>query len=775
MEDIIIEHTAMKHKKIPVKMVQDFAYGDIRITDEDMVHAISLELTYLRSLEPDRLLAGFLETAGTAPKAKRYGGWETTEIQGHTLGHYLTAVSQAYAYTKERDLYERMEYIMGELKICQRADGYLFAWDEEIFDRVEQKKPAWVPWYTMHKILSGLLSVYEFTENNTACDIAVKLGRWIDNRTGRWTEETRNIVLSVEYGGMNDCLYELYRITGDMSFVQAAGRFDEMTLFEPLHEGRDILNGRHANTTIPKLLGALKRYEVLGGQEVFFLETAEKFWDMVVGHHTYITGGNSEWEHFGKPDILDGERTACNCETCNTYNMLKLSKLLFEITGDKKYADYYANTSLNAILSSQNPENGMTMYFQPMATGYFKVYSTPYESFWCCTGSGMENFTKLSEGICYYGGRDLFITRYVSCFVNWKQQGLKLNMACNTKEDSLEVKIRIEKAGENQSRTGIHLYIPQWAGDSFHVFVNGRKYNPDHGTENTVVIKQVFCEGDEILASFPMELKAVCLPDNKNAVAFCYGPYVLSAGLGSIMMDTGYTGVQVLVPEKEILIRDYFVLEHSSLEELKKHPDKYLKKTKGAVEFTFENLGQSFVFTPHYKNYKERYGIYWLIYEKDSKSLTDLKQRDKRKQELKRLCTDLIPVGNDQYELAHKIRGEETDSGQAKGRCFRYCRENGWFSYEMDKKGKQVSLCMTVWTKDEGSQFEIYAGNLLLEKVEVKRGRDKFYLVELKLPPQIQGSDQKVTIKFQNKKGVCRIFDELYLKTADQKEREERL
>lgn len=214
-----------------------------------------------------------------------------TEIQGHTLGHYLTAVSQAYGYTKDEDLLERLIYMSAGLEECQREDGFLFASPEKIFDRVEQKKPAWVPWYTMHKILSGLLSVYTYTKNETAKKVAENLGKWISRRCLGWSEDVRKQVLAVEYGGMNDCLYELYSITQREEFLKAAHQFDEMPLFQQLYEGKDILNGLHANTTIPKVLGALKRYCVLGEEEKFYLIAAEKFWDMVVSHHSYVTGG----------------------------------------------------------------------------------------------------------------------------------------------------------------------------------------------------------------------------------------------------------------------------------------------------------------------------------------------------------------------------------------------------------------------------------------------------------------------------------------------------
>lgn len=758
------------------KKAEDFPYGAVRLTDPYLSHAIALELAYLRSLKPDRLLAGFLETAGLPAKGERYPGWEVTEIQGHTLGHYLTAVSQAFAYTGEKDLSDRLAYMTEELGTCQRKDGYLFAWKDEIFDRVEQKKPAWVPWYTMHKILGGLLSVYKFTQNIKAYEIAVKLGMWIYRRVKGWTEETRSIVLSVEYGGMNDCLYELYRVSGDPCFLEAAAQFDEWTLFQPIHDGRDILNGRHANTTIPKILGAARRYEILGEAERFYLETAEGFWDMVVEHHSYITGGNSEWEHFGKPDILDGERTACNCETCNTYNMLKLSKLLYELTGKRKYIDYYANTSLNAILSSQNPETGMTMYFQPMATGYFKVYGTPYESFWCCTGSGMENFTKLSEGIYYYNKNQLFITRYVSSVLSWKEKGLELRLACQQEEDTYKVKVCIEKAEGFGEKTDIHMLIPHWAGGIGTVVQNGSRLDaPSLINEETqeIIIQSLCQRGDEIELVFPMKLKAQGLPDNPNAIAFQYGPYVLSAGLGSVMMDTVYTGVQVLVPEKEIMVRDYFVLDTMEVKEMKEHPEKYLKKEKGEIAFRFKNLGQVYRFTPHYERHGERYGIYWLICEKNSKKLNDMKEKEERRQKLKRLRTDLIPLGNDQYELAHKIQGEETDSEQVEGHSCRFCKDKGWFSYEMKTGEAPRKLCMTVWGGDRGSRFAVYAGQILLGEVLVEPQENAFYPVELEIPLEAVPADQRVRIVFKSKEGICRIFDELYMKNLEKEENEE--
>lgn len=744
-------------------LLEDFHYGEVKMQDSYRKDALTLELNYLRSLDPDRLLAGFYEVAGLKAKAERYGGWEVTEIQGHTLGHYLKAISQAYAYTQERELLERAEYLISGLKECQREDGYLFAGKEEIFDRVENKKPAWVPWYTMHKILSGIISVHVLTGHEGARQVAINLGAWIYRRCIGWTDELQKTVLAVEYGGMNDCLYELYGITGDERFAKAAHQFDEIPLFQNLYENKDVLNGLHANTTIPKILGALKRYIVWDDNEDFYLKAVENFWDMVVEHHSYVTGGNSEWEHFGKPDILDSERTACNCETCNTYNMLKLSKALFEVTKKRKYADYYSNTVLNAILSSQHPETGMTMYFQPMATGYFKVYSTPYESFWCCTGSGMENFTKLSEGIAYRDEENMYITRYEDCELDWRTAGLKMQIRCTEVDHIFKVQIEIlEESGDLEGHE-VRLLIPKWSKSD--VKVSSEGVITDLG-EDWIALRRGLKKGNTVTVEYSMELQCHELPDNPKAMGFTYGPYVLSAGLGVEKMDTDYTGVDVLVPKREMIISDYIELEDATLEEFRDHPEDYLVKEDGKIAFHLKN--EELIFTPHFSKYKERYGIYWLIYEKGSKELTELAARTERRYLLEKEQIDVIPVGNDQYELAHRVRGEKTDSKYMNGHPCRYCEEEGWFSYEMKAGEGSMSLCVTLSKADAGNVFTLSLGDNHSEEIEVQNCDQEFYVTEIKIPEKCIGGNNTVNVRFHSKEGVCRIFDELYLKKSEE-------
>ena len=580
---------------------------NVTLLDAYEQNAFELEKNYLKSLDADKLLKGFCEIGGIDLEATKYGGWETSAIQGHTLGHYLTAVSQAYASSKDEEFKKITDYMVSVLSKCQAENGYLAAIPENHYEKLENgnTEGTWVPWYSLHKILAGLVSVYEFTENEQALEVASKLGDWVYSHTSNWTSETQKTVLNIEYGGMNDALYDLYKYTKSEKHLSAAHSFDEISLFEPLYENKDILNGKHANTTIPKIKGALNRYLVTG--EEYYLQVAKNFWDIVISNHTYITGGNSEWEHFGEPKILDGERTNCNCETCNTYNMLKLTRDLFKITGDTKYADYYENTFINAILSSQNPKTGMTTYFQPMATGYFKVYSTPTDHFWCCTGSGMENFSKLGDSIYFYNSESLYVNRFTSSKVSWQEKGLEITQIA----DLPSVKILVN--GSKSAK--IVLRIPEWTNNPI-VKINGVEF--DFKAENNLIILEKEWNNDTIEYTLPMQITVHKLPDNENAVAFKYGPYVLSANMGTNKMETGVTGVNVTVPMEDETISDVLVIEGDTISNWLENINENLVKDENELIFTLKGANQKLIFSPHYKQHTNRYGIYFHLEEKGS-------------------------------------------------------------------------------------------------------------------------------------------------------------
>ena len=728
--------------------LEEFSMKNVTLLDSYELNAFKKEVDYLKSLDANRLMRGFGDISGRKINAQKYGGWETSAIQGHTLGHYLTAVSQAFASSGDKELKEITDYMISVLGGCQLKNGYLHAIPESHFDQIEKGNTSgtWVPWYSMHKILAGLIDVYTFTGNKDALKIASKLGDWVYSHTSKWTEETQKTVLNVEYGGMNDCLYNLYKYTKSENHLSAAHGFDEMSLFQPLFDGKDILNGKHANTTIPKIIGALNRYTVTG--EEYYLQVACNFWEMVIQNHTYITGGNSEWEHFGEPKVLDAERTNCNCETCNTYNMLKLTRELLRITGEKKYSDYYESTFINAILSSQNPTTGMTTYFQPMATGFFKVYSSPTDHFWCCTGSGMENFSKLSDSIYFHDENSIFINRYTSSSVVWEEKGLTITQNA----DLPTVTFTINGSADAK----IVLRVPDWCDKKPTVKINGDKKNVKV-KNGFITLDENWTDGDKIEYEMNMKVVAHPLPDNENTVAFKYGPWVLSANMGNRDMNTSTTGVDVTIPLWDATTSDILVVEKGTVKKWLRNLEENLVKSDESLEFTLKGTNQNLVFSPHYKQHTNRYGIYF--------TLADSKTKLPENQDDKYVVIDSLPVGNDQYEFSHNLKSENSTSGNYKGLMFRDATSEGWFSYDMTVDNTTTNyLKVKYYSGDVGRKFKIFVDDMLLADVTLQNPNpNNFYDVYYEIPQDMIGEKSVITVKFKAEKDSFAggIFDKI--------------
>ena len=728
--------------------LEEFSMKNVTLLDSYELNAFKKEVAYLKSLDANRLMRGFGDISGRKINAQKYGGWETSAIQGHTLGHYLTAVSQAFASSSDKELKEITDYMISVLGGCQLKNGYLHAIPESHFDQIEKGNTSgtWVPWYSMHKILAGLIDVYTFTGNKDALKIASKLGDWVYSHTSKWTEETQKTVLNVEYGGMNDCLYNLYKYTKSENHLSAAHSFDEMSLFQPLFDGKDILNGKHANTTIPKIIGALNRYTVTG--EEYYLQVACNFWEMVIQNHTYITGGNSEWEHFGEPKVLDAERTNCNCETCNTYNMLKLTRELLRITGEKKYSDYYESTFINAILSSQNPTTGMTTYFQPMATGFFKVYSSPTDHFWCCTGSGMENFSKLSDSIYFHDENSIFVNRYTSSSVVWEEKGLTITQNA----DLPTVTFTINGSADAK----IVLRVPDWCDKKPTVKINGDKKNVKV-KNGFITLDENWTDGDKIEYEMNMKVVAHPLPDNENTVAFKYGPWVLSANMGNRDMNTSTTGVDVTIPLWDATTSDILVVEKGTVKKWLRNLEENLVKSDDGLEFTLKGTNQNLVFSPHYKQHTNRYGIYF--------TLADSKTKLPENQDDKYVVIDSLPIGNDQYEFSHNLKSENSTSGNYKGLMFRDATSEGWFSYDMTVDNTTTNyLKVKYYSGDVGRKFKIFVDDMLLADVTLQNPNpNNFYDVYYEIPQDMIGEKSVITVKFKAEKDSFAggIFDKI--------------
>ncbi len=798
--------------------IRNFPNEAVTVTDSYYQNSYDREVDYLLSLDVDRLLAGFRETAayaagyGDAERAAfmkqktRYDGWENTNIGGHTGGHYMSAIAQAYCNPdadeeQKRALLDKINAIADGLKECQEMtkgseackEGFLFGATiqntrvlESQFNQYDGQGTGssdWVAWYTMHKILAGLVDLYKYADNETALEVAVNLGLWVYNRADQWSEAVKQKVLNVEYGGMNDALYELYAcIEARDDYRQycpqirrAAEQFDEVSLFETVAKGgANVLDGRHANTTIPKFIGALKRYMVLGEGEERYLEYAEKFWEMVVAHHTYVTGGNSENEHFGRDDILYGERTTVNCETCNTYNMLKLTRELFKITGDRKYADYYENTLINAIMSSQNPETGMSMYFQPMATGYQKVFGKPYTDFWCCTGSGMENFVKLNDSIYFHMDDSVIVNQYLSSDLVWEEKNVKLTQTSGIQDLSSEQsEIRVEAVDPGQEASvDIALRIPDWVadqGNTMMLTLNGEPVPDPEGFDFEgkaggasdayyVVHAQA---GDVITVHTPMEAVAYNLPDGngKDTYAFKYGPVMLSAKIGH---DPAYQteashGIMVRRASTSAVTSERIgIYDAESVEEYMANINDNLVRTTGAT-FRLRGANCNYDFVPHYSQYTDNYGIYWTYYvgEKDSDSIISEKDINRKN----RVIVDSLQAGYGQYEP-----GLDTGTGNVGSSLdhTRYAEPGGYFEYEIKVDGTETNdLLLTLRREDDGKPLKVSAGGAVLYETQsldsggadVIQGMlsdsdfERYYQIRIEIPQDVADT------RYQNSQG----------------------
>lgn len=735
--------------------LSNVSMGDVTLLNPYEQNAFTKEVAYLKFLDADRLLKGYCLIGGVESSAQIYGGWENSAIKGHTLGHYLSALSQAYATCNDEELKAIADHIVEVLAQCQNAEtGYLSAIPESHFTQIEQGNTAgtWVPWYNMHKLMSGLIHAWELTGNAQALDVASRLGDWVYSRTSKWSPATQITVLNVEYGGMNDVLYQLYSHTRAENHLSAAHSFDEMALFDALYNGQDVLNGKHANTTIPKIVGALQRYMVLGEGEEYYLQVAENFWEIVVNNHTYITGGNSEWEHFGEPNILEAERTNCNCETCNTYNMLKLTRGLFKVTGSRKYADYYENTYINAILSSQNPETGMTTYFQPMASGYFKVYSTPDQHFWCCTGSGMENFSKLGDSIYYQDDSSLYVTRYTASSVQWRAKGMTVTMETDIPMTDQAV---LTIAADAPVAADIVLRVPDWCAGEPLVQINGEAAGAA-AVNGFIRLIREWHGGDIISIMLPSEIRVHPLPDDPGVVAFKYGPVVLSADLGQNSMTTGVTGVDVTVPSADLSASEVLRIAEGTTEAWLQNVGEHLVRDGAELRFTLRGTDRDLVFTPHYQQHQSRYAIYVRLTDETAADAEDTTRY---------IVIDSLPVANDQYEFSHNLQGSKTGTGMHLGRNYRHAEASGFFSYDMAvEQGVQNYLCVNYFSGDAGRRFTVLVNDVVLASVTLENvNPGKFYDVYYPIPASLTEGTDQVTITFNADQGgyAGGIFEKL--------------
>jgi DUF1680 family protein len=514
----------------PVSSMQPFALNQVQLLDSDFSRAAAINLDYLHSLPVNRLARAFLVQAGKPSSAAPLGGWEKPdcELRGHfSGGHYLSACALAWAAHGDSVLKARGDELVGLLASCQQPNGYLSAFPESFFDRLSSGQKVWAPFYTIHKIQAGMLDMYRHAGNAQALTVATGIGNWTVRWLNGFSDAQIAHILKTEYGGMNDSMYELYAITGNGRYMDAAHRFDQVSLFDPLAAHRDELQGLHSNTQIPKIIGAARRYELTGDPR--YRRIAEFFWETVTTQRTYATGGSSNGEFWNTAaGDLKGQTGLYAAECCVAYNLLKLTRHIYAWNGDPRAFDYYERTLYNARLGTQDAR-GLKLYYYPLQPGANKFYNSPTDSFWCCTGSGAEEFARFNDSIYFREGRDLYVNLFIPSQLNWSEEALTLRQETAFPR---EPRTRFVLGLKQPSHRAIHLRIPQWIGPDAAVRVNGQTLDVFASAGSYLTLRREWHDGDRIELDLPMQLHGEALPGDDSQRAVLYGPLVLAARLG---------------------------------------------------------------------------------------------------------------------------------------------------------------------------------------------------------------------------------------------------
>ena len=588
-----------------------FNLQQVRLLDGPFKDAMELDRKYLHELSSDRLLHTFRINAGLPSSAQPLGGWESPngELRGHTMGHYLSACALMYCSTGDEELKAKAGAIVAELAKCQDAigeTGYLSAYPETWFDRVEANRQVWAPYYSLHKIYAGLLDMYTLCGNEQALEIAEKMAAWNKGRLDKLDEaQMQRMLNGNEQGGMNEAFANMYGITGNEVYLQLSERFNQDSYVEPLARGEDNLTGQHANSFIPNIIGTARQYELTGDPND--KEIAEFFWSQVVNHRSYCTGGTSNDEHWRfEPDQMANQLGSNTQESCCTYNMLKLTRHLFSWNPDIQYADYYEKALYNSILSTQNPETGMMMYFVPLANGRWKVYNQPNNSFWCCTGTGMENHAKYGDSIYFHNDNTLYVNLFIPSELDWSQQNVLIRQETDFPEsDSTTLTIQTKKA----KQFDIRIRIPSWTKDAI-IKINGKAIEDAPKAGNYLAIDRKWKNGDKIEITIPMSLHMVTLPGDESLVSMMYGPLVLAGQLGSeglTSQNVHTTQNWFRFPENQIAKVSPLIVDSGDIND-------WIKPVSGKP-LTFKTIGQSedITLVPYHKLFMQKYVIYWKI------------------------------------------------------------------------------------------------------------------------------------------------------------------
>lgn len=744
------------------KSISLFQLSDVQLKDEIFLHAQNLNKNYLLALDPDRLLAPYLREAGLKPKKINYTNWENTGLDGHIGGHYVSALALLYAASGDQTVYSRLDYTLQELKKCQDnlGTGYVggVPGSKQLWEEVKQGKiraggfdlnSRWVPLYNIHKIYAGLRDAYNLAAREDAKQMLIKLMDWTLDLVSNLSENQIQDMLRSEHGGLNEIFADAAIITKDDRYLKLAEKFTHLQILNPLIHQKDELTGKHANTQIPKIIGAKRIADIENRKD--WDDGARYFWDNVVTKRTVAIGGNSASEHFHPSDNFSNMMSNIEGpETCNTYNMMKLSTQFFQSDGHRKFVDYYERAMYNHILSSQHPVHGGLVYFTQMRPSHYRVYSQPQTSFWCCVGSGIENHSKYGEFIYAHRDNELFVNLFVASTLNWKEKGVQLIQETTfPHEGQTTFTLKTKKT----TPLGIKIRYPSWVPkDGLTIKVNNKDFTYSVDEQGYISIERPWKNGDKVIVKFQMEVNVEQLPDQSEFYAFRYGPIVLAAkttdsNMAGLVADDSRGGH--IAKGDQIPMTEIPHLVTSTLnEQVEMISAKELRFKLNNLQL--KNQSTEMELMPFYQLHDSRYIIYWPRVE-SNQALADQMmkyERDDQQRKLNAISVDQIHCGQQQSESDHGIQYDQSTIGSDNGVQWR--NATGWFSYVMNNKNKRAKYLWVADLEGNAKDLELSVNDVIL-KPEITNAKGRFY----KLLDNVEKN--KVTLKAKPNQSVPKI------------------
>ena len=718
---LIMSETQSQEKLYP----NEFPLEDVTLLEGLFKHARDLNIEVLLKYDVDRFMAPYRKEAGLKPKAPSYPNWEG--LDGHVGGHYLSAMAMNYAATGNKECKKRMDYMISEIKECQEANamnnkewgvGYAggFPNSDKLWSAFKKGdfsvyNSAWAPFYNLHKMYAGLRDAWLYGDSEEAKNIFLNFCDWGISITSTLTDKQMESVLNMEHGGMPEVFADAYQITGEDKYLIAAKRYSHKAFLNPLSKGIDNLDNKHANTQVPKFVGFERIAELSNDSK--YSKAGSFFWETVVNNRTLAFGGNSRKEHFpSKAASIDYVNEDDGPESCNSYNMLKLTEDLFRVQPDAKYVDYYERTLYNHILSTQHPEHGGYVYFTSARPRHYRVYSAPNEAMWCCVGTGMENHGKYNQFIYTHTKGSLYINLFIASELNWKEKGVKIKQETKFPYEE-QTKLTIT---EGQSNFNLLVRYPNWVKEgALKILVNGKNVNYTIKPSSYISIKRTWKKGDVIQIILPMQNTVEQIPNVPQYIAFLHGPILLGAETGTedlkglIADDSRFGqypgGERLPLNDAPILVEDDIQNIANKLKSIKGEPLNF--KLNVEMQNTIENH-----LKPFYKIHDARYMMYWLsLTNSGYKTYVDsLATLEKEKLELEKRTVDYVGTGEQQPESDHYMESSKSNTGNSQDEFWRAARDEGYFSYLMStESATNLNLIIRYWGFYWGTKkFDIY-------------------------------------------------------------------